>query len=169
MHYAIILFWILFQSAIGMPGERSSQAHEAEVPVFDYDGLEQYLKQYADRTVVVNFWATWCVPCVKELPYFEKVTERYDEREVVVILVSLDFSDQLERRVLPFLERHNIRSQVVLLDDPDANRWIELVHPSWSGAIPGTLFKNKKKEVFFEKSFSSFDEINQIVQSLIKT
>ncbi|MDX1407529.1 MAG: TlpA disulfide reductase family protein, partial [Saprospiraceae bacterium] len=79
-----------------------SSAENDEIDVVDFKGLQKYLDQYGDKTLVINFWATWCVPCVKELPYFEKATDYYTDEDVEVILVSLDFSRQIDTRLKPF-------------------------------------------------------------------
>jgi hypothetical protein len=76
---------------------------------------------------------------VEELPAFERVGDEYSDKKVKVLLVSLDFPGQIESRLLPFLDKHKIRSEVLVLNDPDANQWINRVDPSWSGAIPATL------------------------------
>ena len=119
----------------------------------DYEGLESYLEE-SDATVhVVNFWATWCKPCIKELPYFETIREKYSGENVKVILVSLDFPDQKER-LTHFIEKRNIQSEVVFLDDGDANSWIPKVDVSWTGAIPVTIIYTDEKRSFYERSFT---------------
>ena len=73
-----------------------------KVPIVDYNGLDPLLHKDNDTTYVVNFWATWCKPCVAELPYFEQLTETYKGQKVKVLLVSLDFSKQIESKLLTF-------------------------------------------------------------------
>jgi len=162
---AFSLNWIgIFYSPADMA------APEREVPVFDYEGFAEYLESYDDsKTLVVNFWATWCMPCVKELPYFEEANARYEGTDVEIILVSLDFDTHLESKVIPFLEKKEIKSTVVLLDDPDANSWIDKVSPEWSGAIPATLVVQGDRKAFYEQSFHSFDELQQIIQPFLKS
>jgi thiol-disulfide isomerase/thioredoxin len=127
---------------------------QAAIPVYDFDSLEHLLYFDDDKTYIVNFWATWCRPCIKELPYFEQIGEEYQNKGVEVILVSLDFPEKLETAVIPFIERHNLKSQVVLLDDVNQNRWIPLVSEEWSGAIPATLIYNKNERKFYEQTFT---------------
>ncbi len=162
------LFIILF---VAMCITHEVQAQSSyDVPVFDYEEFAEYMEGYDDsKTLVVNFWATWCMPCVKELPYFEEAHAYYDGTDVEVILVSLDFDTHLDSRVIPFLEKNKIKSTVVLLDDPDANAWIDKVSPEWSGAIPATLVVRGTKRAFYEQSFHSFGEIQHIIQPFIKS
>ncbi len=161
---------ILFQVLLSFsPITIASSYAAADLKVVDFEGLEKYLEQYEDRTVVINFWATWCLPCVKELPYFEQVTSTYHEDEVVVVLVSLDFSKQVDTKLKPFLKKHNLQSEVVLLDDPDQNSWIDKVDPKWSGAIPITLIKKGDRKAFYERTFHSFEELNTLIQSFLNT
>ena len=116
-----------------------------------------------DTYTVIDFWATWCKPCIKELPYFETAAEKYADKNVKVLLVSMDFPRLLEKQVIPFIEKNNIKSPVVLLDDTGANEWIPKVDESWSGAIPATVIYNAKERKFYERSFTLEDlekEIN---------
>lgn len=124
------------------------------VNAYDYKALTYFLQKDNDTTYVVNFWATWCVPCVEELPYFEQLNAEYKDKKVKVILVSLDMSKQVERRLIPFIRNKKIQSKVVLLSDPDANAWIEKVDKSWSGAIPATVIYKKQNRKFYERSFT---------------
>ena len=137
-----------------------------EIEVYDFAGLESLLRTDDDRTYVVNFWATWCKPCIEELPYFEALQAEHGD-EVKVILVSLDFPDKLESQLKPFVEKRNIKAQVALLDDPYENEWIPKVDESWSGAIPATLIFNKSKRVFYEGSFTP-ESLNEEIIKFIK-
>lgn len=133
-----------------------------KVKSFDFNGLERYLKPENDVLYVVNFWATWCQPCVEELPYFERINKEFKNQNVKVILVSLDMSKQVTTRLIPYIQKNNIQSEVVLLNDLDADTWITKVDSSWSGALPATLFYTTEKRVFFEKSFTYESLLEQL-------
>ena len=134
------------------------------VNAYEYSGLEYYLKQKNDTTYVVNFWATWCVPCVEELPHFEKINAKYKENKIKVILVSLDMAKMVETKLLPFINQKQLKSQVLLLRDPDADSWIPKVDSTWSGAIPATLIYNKDMRKFYERSFT-YDELEKEISN----
>lgn len=93
-----------------------------------------------DTLYVVNFWATWCMPCVRELPYFEESGVTYQDHELRIILVNLDFKKDIEKKLIPFLEKYKLKSPVWFLDESNPNYFISKIEPDWSGAIPFTLF-----------------------------
>lgn len=125
-----------------------------DLEVYDFNGLEKLLNQKDDNIHVVNFWATWCAPCIKEMPHFEKINATYKDSNVEVLLVSLDFPFQYDKKLKPFIKKHNLQSKVVALDDPDMNTWMPKVDESWTGAIPITIIYNKEKRQFYERSFT---------------
>jgi len=104
--------------------------------------LTKILNNPENKLFVINFWATWCAPCIKELPSFEKAAKEYDPTKVKFILVSLDFPSQIEKRLIPFLEKNKVTLDVAVMTDVDYNSWIDLVDPLWQGDIPATLFLN---------------------------
>lgn len=138
-----------------------------DLEIFNFNELEPLLNINDDKIYVVNFWATWCAPCVKELPYFEALNQEYKSKNVEVILVSLDFPKQYETKLMPFVVKHNLKSKIVILNDVDSNTWIPKVNKDWSGAIPATLIYNKKERLFYEKSFN-LEELKTEVNKFIK-
>lgn len=137
------------------------------VKVMNYAELEQRLEQKNDSIYLVNFWATWCKPCIEELPDFLKISTKFKDEKLKLILVSLDFSNHIEQRVIPFLKDNKIKEEVIVLDDPDANTWINKVDPSWDGAIPVSLILHKGKKQFY-KSTLSYEELCEIIKPLTK-
>lgn len=132
--------------------------NDEKIAVYDFAHFEPFLQKKDGKIHVVNFWATWCAPCVKELPAFEKLNET--DQEVDVLLVSMDFPNTVESGLIPFIKKNNIRSTVVLLDDSNENAWIPKINKDWQGAIPVTIIYNNKKRVFYDQSFT-FDELKK--------
>ena len=137
-----------------------------DIAEIDGDGIAVLYRNSNDTTYVINFWATWCSPCVKEIDFFEEVHTSFEDSKVKVILVSLDFPNQVEQRLIPFLEAREITAHVMLMTDLNYNSWIERVDKSWSGAIPATLIFNRERRVFLEQELTLdelFENVNQIL------
>ena len=130
-----------------------------EFPIYNYDGLEPFLNKKDDKTYIVNFWATWCKPCVEELPDFEKTYAERKSNNVKMILVSLDMPSMWEKRLVPFVKKNDLKGEVVILDDPKMNKWIPEIDADWEGGIPATLIYNKDKRTFYPHGFT-YKELN---------
>lgn len=146
-------------------GTISFCADAQEIKVIRFDELEQLTKQSESKVIVVNFWATWCKPCLEEIPSFKTISEKYRLKDVTLILVSLDFARDVER-VKAFATRKEISNHVVLLNEPDYNSWIDKIDPSWSGALPATVLLTKTEKEFYEKKFEG-DELEKRVEALL--
>lgn len=126
--------------------------------------LEKILASPADELHVINFWATWCPPCVTELPYFEKLSQEYKDKGVRFILISLDFPSQIETNLIPFLNKNKITADVRVMTNLDYNSWIEKVDESWQGNIPVTLFFNNSKKIkYFHPSEVTEKELRDLI------
>lgn len=136
----------------------------------DFSKLEAKIKQVsATKTLVINFWATWCAPCVEELPCFEDLHQKYADSNIEVWLVSLDFKSRLEKQFIPFLEKKKLKSDVILLADQDADSWIPKVHPEWEGALPATVIIRNGQKAFHGEPFESFEDLEAFVLNFLKT
>lgn len=136
---------------------------QQKVPQMDFASMESLLQKDNDTVYVINFWATWCKPCIDELPEFEKINREYHDKNVSVILVSLDFPSNYHKLLLPYIEEHNIQSKVIHLTEVNANNWIDKVDPKWSGSIPATLIYNGNSREFFEGKLN-YNELKQRIE-----
>lgn len=138
----------------------------AQVKLLTLSELEQRVAKGKDTTYVVNFWATWCGPCVEELPYFERLTSENAKKPFKVILMSLDFKSKLKTDVEPFVAKHKLKSEVYVVNELDQQKFIDRVDKNWSGALPATLILNSDKKVraFYEKAFT-YDELVKTLEN----
>lgn len=146
--------------------EKSTSDEYPDLEVYDYEGIKPFLNKKDDKVYVVNFWATWCAPCVKELPYFEELNAKYQGKNVEVLLVSLDFPRHYDKKLKPFIKKNGLQSKVIALDDPDQNKWIPAISKDWSGAIPATIIYNANARKFYERSFNYAELENEIQKFL---
>jgi thiol-disulfide isomerase/thioredoxin len=155
---AVVLLFFLFFLV-----DKDTFAQKATI--IKFDGLQKVLDSQSDRIQVINFWATWCAPCIKELPLLEKLNTSNDFNAKIT-LINLDYADKIGK-VNEFIGRKNIRSEVLLLDEVDYNSWIDKVDEEWSGAIPATLIFNPKsgKRKFIEGELKE-GELENVISSL---
>lgn len=159
MKKLLLLGWTLI-GAFGLQAQ--------DLPYIKAGQLTEWKNADNDTVYVLNFWATWCAPCVAELPDFEKLNREYAGRAVRVILVNNDFRRDVDKKVKLFVKRKKLRSQVVFMDETTPNSWIDLVSSDWSGALPATLVVSKRRgyERFFEKQLH-YNELEQAVQAAL--
>lgn len=141
--------------------------YSQNVNVVKFDWLQDLREKQNDTIYVINFWATWCKPCVGELPLFDTVQITKYKKPVKVFLLSLDYIKTIDNKLKPFLQKHKTVCDVLLLNETNYNEWIDKVNTSWSGAIPATLIlsPSTKTEKFFEGEVS-FKIINQLIKEL---
>lgn len=157
----IVVFRILFLFVLLFSGGASIQSLPLEVVSFKT--FEQMTQKPSDKIRIYNFWATWCAPCVKEMPAFEKVSS--EDQGVDLFFISLDDGRRLER-VASFIEKRAVKSPVFLLDDEDFNSWTKKVSEKWSGAIPATLFvKSNGERIFYEGELNE-SELKELISRL---
>lgn len=115
----------------------------AQPKVVKLPELQKVINDPSDQVKIINFWATWCGPCIKELPLFEKVNA--ERKDVAVTLVSMDIDmDPNPEKVNKFVARKKIASSVLILDETDPNSYIDKIATEWSGALPATIVINTK-------------------------
>ncbi len=145
-----------------------AEINAREIEKAGVEKIQKILNNPEDKLFVLNFWASWCRPCVKELSYFEKLAKEYSYEEVEFILMSLDFPSQIESRLIPFLKRNEISLKVILIEELDYDKWMNLVDESWQGNLPATLFINNKTGLrhFVNRPLEE-DELRNVVNTMI--
>lgn len=122
----------------------AASTYGQKAQIVKLDELQALINKKSDNVHVINFWATWCGPCIKEMPLFEKLTAE-NRPGVKVTLVSMDLDlNPNPDKVYKFIERKNIKSDVLLLDEKDPDSWISKIEKEWSGSLPATIVINQK-------------------------
>ena len=148
-----------------MSGELSGINDNQKVTVVNFTKLETIINKKDNKLYVINFWATWCSPCVMELPDFMEVNKIYHNNpKFKMILVSLDLAKEAETIVQPFLVKNKMNVEVYLLDDNKRmNQWIPAIDSKWSGAIPATVFYRNGIKLDFKESKMEKNELIEII------
>lgn len=143
----ILLLFIIFCSC--------RFAHAQTIPTWQLKDLQSAIAN-AKQPTIFNFWATFCKPCIAELPHFQALTDQYKNEGVNLIMVSLDVKEAFPKTVNSFVKRLKLTSPVVFLDESNADLFCPVVDSSWSGAIPASLFVNPQTgyRKFYEEELS---------------
>src|SRR5688572_9722796 len=135
MKKAIALFFICFCAL---------RIFSQEIPAVKITDVIKMIDT-SNSPLVINFWATWCVPCIEEIPWFENQVSFYKEKGVKLILVSLDFKEDYPAGIKSFIQKKKYTSEVMWLNETDANYFCSMIDKAWQGSIPASLFVDKTK------------------------
>lgn len=143
-------------------------AFAQEVKRVQASGLEKLL-HHPDTALVVNLWATWCGPCIREIPHFEKQARLLKDQQIKFIFLSLDMEEAYPEKIRQFIRRYKVRSSVYWLNEPNANKYASIIDPRWEGSIPATIFIHPGKgyRKFVEGEISEAElkkEVNGMLQ-----
>ena len=168
------IFITLIISSLGLMAFIESQPKVIQkntVKAITFSELQDRLQNTNDQLLVCNFWATWCKPCVEEMPYFEQLHTNYQDENVTVLFVSLDNPSLLKKRVQKFVDEKGIKAEVVVLSEPNLSQdeWIPKVNETWQGDIPVTIFVNSAKGVreFHTGSFEDYNELETKLKTVM--
>lgn len=119
------------------------------------DELTEYIRK-ADHPLVVSFWATWCAPCVEEIPFLQEAVTVTADKKTELVLVSLDFPKEFPIKLTAFIREKNYKARFYWLNETNADLFCPKIDDKWSGAIPATLFINHKNgyRKFFEEQLT---------------
>lgn len=132
-----------------------------EVKVVDWVTFEQMVEQPSQKVKIINFWATWCKPCIEEIPIFLEFGEKHPETEIW--FVSMDFPSEI-KKVETFAIKKRLKGKLLLLNAPDYNEWIIKVSEKWQGAIPATwVVDNIHKEKKFYEGSLQYSQLEKLL------
>lgn len=129
---------LLLGFLMGLIGEGFSQKNM--VKPLTIPQLDSFIQANPNELLIINFWATFCKPCVEEIPHFIRVVERNANRPVRLLLISLDATDEFPQKIQQFAKKRKWNVPLYWLNETDPNYFCPAVDPSWSGSIPATLF-----------------------------
>jgi thiol-disulfide isomerase/thioredoxin len=163
MRLVLVLVLVILLNIVFACTAFTQQINKAKI-----EDITAYIKK-ADHPLIVNFWATWCKPCVEELPWLQQVVQQNADAQIELVLVSLDFPEAYPNDILDFIKKKNINASFFWLNETNADHFCPAIDKQWQGSIPATLIINRKNNYrkFFEKKIGS-KELNVAVKTMMQ-
>ncbi len=140
---------------------------EISVSLLDEDSFPSFKNQYQGKILFVNVWATWCLPCKEEFPDLVKLANTYHKTDVAIIGLSVDYPDEIENKVKPFLRTQNAVFPNYVQNFKRAEDLINLFNKQWRGAVPATFIYDKQgKQQIFLLGKHTFDEFKAKIETI---
>lgn len=144
----------------------NAYTQESLKPIKVYKDFDLFEKEVLDKTnetpTLINFWATWCVPCMEEMPLLLEAFRDAKYDHVNFVFVSMDFQKDIESKLREYITKENIISNTVVLAAPKSNQWINQVSEEWTGALPFTMIINQSKGVTHEGKLKSMQQLKEM-------
>ena len=134
----------------------TSSSYGQSIPKWKITDVEKYMNE-TKGVLIINFWATFCKPCVAEIPSFIRLADKYKKDNVRLLLVSLDLPSYYPKRIADFAKKKKFNTKITWLNESNADIFCPRIDSSWSGSIPSTLILNTKTgyRKFFEEEITA--------------
>ncbi|HEX8999297.1 MAG TPA: redoxin domain-containing protein [Blastocatellia bacterium] len=144
--------------AAGKPAAAKSAAKPAtavaagpKVPLLKPAAFGALIKQSQGKVLVINFWATWCGPCVAEFPELVKIDLAYRDKGVRMVGITADDLEDLKTKVIPFLREQKAEYENFLQDTDDPQQMVDVVMKDWPGVLPATFVYDKTGKLVWHR------------------
>jgi thiol-disulfide isomerase/thioredoxin len=121
------------------------------------------MKVDSNSTYIINFWATWCKPCVEELPYFKQIDTTLNDSNYHFVFISFDQVRSI-KSVSKFVKMMELPGEHGLIEVENMNKFINSVSEDWSGGIPLTIVINKDGTKFHEAAFDTYKSLWRFIR-----
>lgn len=159
--YSIGLLFIFILLTIS---DNYSQQNHLKVETIDKIKLEKLIKERNGKVLLLNLWATWCVPCREEFPDLVKLSANFKNKNLEVVGISIDYPEEVDFKIIPFLKKLNVNFKNYVNGFEKDEQLIDMIDAKWNGALPATVIYDEKgkKAAFFEGKKSYDEFVNQI-------
>ena len=167
MKYTTPLFILIFFTVLSSCNLQEKDPNATIEIIDQFSGIEEFINAKEYEVTVLNFWSTTCPPCIKELPHFNQLATKYMDKKVKILLISLEDPKRLDTHIYPFVQKHGIVPEVVVLNDQNYTAWTNKIDTSWYGALPATLILKGQHRKFKFGSYATYEELQADLDGLI--
>ncbi len=164
----IILIFILISTIFILALSFERDTEKVYVQKIDkFDEIEHIFTKDNDTTYLINFWATTCPPCLKELPLFEELRQKYKGEKFKIFLINTDNEERYNEKVVPYVEKLKLKNKVYALVDDNYTVWTAKINEDWYGALPYTVIYKGNKRKFFMGAFKNEQELEETIKKFL--
>jgi thiol-disulfide isomerase/thioredoxin len=162
--WQILFYAVNFSFVIFIQPEYSQPVNSnIEVDEISLDDLSELINDRNGKALLINIWATWCLPCKEEFPGLIELSIKYKDK-IDVIGISIDYPDELESKIYPFLNQFQINFTNYVNAEKDAEEFINFFNTKWNGALPASfIYDSDGNQVEFLIGKNSFEEFEEVV------
>lgn len=165
--FAAILIGLMALLALSGCGGENPSRPEIAVETINESGYEQLVRERNGKILLVNVWATWCVPCVQEFPDLVRLADDYRDSNVEIVGISADFPDEIDSKIVPFLKRQKAGFKNYVRNFSSDEAFINQVNPDWSGALPATIiYGSDGEQKTFLLGMSDYETFREKIEAL---
>lgn len=169
---SLLVCLLFFSGCLKEDTEKKQQtmnefSYEDEIPLIDEVWLKNKIDNRNGKILFVNFWATWCIPCVEEFPALVEIYNKHKNSDFEFLSISVDLISDVETKVKPFLSDQSAEFKVVIVEEKRSDEVINLINPDWNGAIPVTVIYDKdgKRQEFIAEA-KNYDFFNKSIEKV---
>jgi thiol-disulfide isomerase/thioredoxin len=167
-HFLLIPLLLAVGTTGGEPAAPLAVSATAPTPTpLAADDLQTLIRENEKAVLVLNFWATWCPPCIEEFPDFVRLSQEYQDEGVNVVFVSADFAEDVHK-VTAFLTEQGITGETYIRTGKDQDL-IAVLPAAWSGALPATfIYGQGQGLLYFHQGRLTYEQLNRLVQQALE-
>jgi thiol-disulfide isomerase/thioredoxin len=175
LYFSIRVLMSVMSIGLAGPGTLTASGSQARLihprqtlPSIDVGGIKTLVEKHRGKVLVLNIWATWCVPCVEEFPDLIKLARDLDQKDVSFVGVSIDEPEDSTSKVLPFIRRQAVPFEILLKSPGHDEQFINALNSNWTGAVPVTfIFDATGKQRRMMAGKQRYDSLRKAVEEII--
>ena len=164
----VLILFVMQVSAYSRGDDSTRNGNSTELIPIDEFSIGKLLNEMKGKVVLLNVWATWCGPCVREFPHLVKLQRDYHEKGLEVLFISIDDPNIAETRVKPFLKKQKVFSPAYIKKASDDRRFFIAVGKGFGNAIPTTfVYDRQGKQVQALVGARDYETFENVIKPLL--
>ncbi|HEY8459996.1 MAG TPA: TlpA disulfide reductase family protein, partial [Blastocatellia bacterium] len=133
------------------PAEANAAQPAPKIGTLKPEDFGKFKDSAKGKVLVLNFWATWCGPCVAEFPELVALDAKYRDKGVKFVGITSDDAEDVQPKVIPFIKKHQVKFDIIQQDLEDAEAVMNQITKNWNGVIPVTVVYDKQGNLAYSR------------------